>query len=199
MQPTTLFEFEAFPTLQTPRLVLREIMPEDDDAVFRLRADVEVTRYNTGRPYTHLDQARDLIDDIRRGFDDRRELRWAITLKAEPQPRRLIGMCGYNFWLRQDRRASIGYDLLRSYWGKGIMTEALDAVLAFGFSRMDLNRIEADVSTENIASRRVLEKLGFTYEGTQREQYYEWGDFHDLELYSLLRREYERRALGSQR
>lgn len=184
---TPAFDFETFPTLETPRLILRELVPEDAEAVFAFRSDYTVTRLNIGRAYETLDEAEMLIYNIRRNFRDKRELRWAITLRGQPQ---VIGLCGYNFWLRQDYRASIGYDLARPHWGKGIMTEALRAVIAFGFGQMALNRIEADTSAENYASARVLEKLGFQREGIQREQYFEGGEFHDLILYALLRRDF---------
>jgi [ribosomal protein S5]-alanine N-acetyltransferase len=99
-------------------------------------------------------------------------------------------MVGYNYWHRKDRRASVGYDLARAYWKQGIMTEALQAVIDFGFERMDLNRIEADCAVENEASARVLLRIGFRQEGIQREQYFEAGRFWDLRLFALLRREY---------
>ena len=99
-------------------------------------------------------------------------------------------MCGFNYWVRHDRRASIGYDLARPYWGQGIMSEAVRAMVDFGFKRMDLNRIEADADERNPASARVLAKIGFRREGVQQEQFYENGEFHNLLLFSLLRREY---------
>ncbi|HLV37623.1 MAG TPA: GNAT family protein [Spirillospora sp.] len=184
----TPFDFGAFPTLRTERLVLREITPDDALAVFHLRSDYEVTRYNSGAPYTHIDQARRLIRSIREGYADKDELRWGITLSSGDG--RVIGMVGYNYWHRKDRRASVGYDLARAYWKQGIMTEALQAVIDFGFERMDLNRIEADCVVENEASAKLLLRIGFRQEGIQREQYFEAGRFWDLRLFALLRREY---------
>lgn len=187
---TASYDFSAFPTLETPRLLLRQLIADDDDAVFIIRSDIEVTRHNTGAPYTDIQQARSLISDIAWNYKDQSEIRWGITLKTDPTW--VIGMCGYNYWIRRDQRVSIGYDLARAYWGNGIMTEALGAICRFGFEQMGLHRIEADVSADNPASARVLEKLGFKQEGRLREQYWEWGEFHDLLLYSLLRREFER-------
>jgi ribosomal-protein-alanine N-acetyltransferase len=73
------------------------------------------------------------------------------------------------------------------------MTEAVRAMIAFGFDQLDLNRIEADADAENIGSMRVLEKAGFRREGVQRDQYFEWDEFHDLVLFGLLRDEFVRR------
>jgi len=181
------FAFGAFPKLSTPRLCLRELTIEDAEAVFRIRSDYEVTRYNTGLAYDRIDQARDLIQAIRAGYMDGAELRWGITLRNDPM---VIGMCGFNYWVRHDRRASIGYDLARAYWGQGLMTEAVRAMVEFGFENMNLNRIEADADGRNPASARVLHKAGFKDEGIQHEQFYENGSFYDLHLFALLRREY---------
>lgn len=182
-----LFTFDSFPRLTTERLILREIMPEDVEDIFAIRSDYEVTRYNGGAPYTTLEQAETLIEGIASAYADERSIRWGITLKGKD---RVIGMVGYNYWIRQDYRGSIGYDLARAYWGHGIMTEAVHGIVRFGFTRMGLNRIEADATSINLGSIRVLEKVGFQREGTQREQYYEDGDFYDLTLFALLRKDY---------
>ncbi len=183
------FDFETFPTLTTPRLILREFSAADAPALFRIRGDVRVTRMNSGQPMKAIDEAHDLIAKTLKAFEDKRRLDWAIVLKDAPDTG-VIGRVGYNYWLRQDRRASIGYDLAFRYWGNGIMTEAVRAIVAFGFERMDLNRVEADADADNIGSIRVLEKVGFKREGLQEDQYFEWGEFHNLVLFALLRRDY---------
>lgn len=189
------FDFTAFPQLETERLLLRDLTPADASAVFRIRGDYQVTRYNSGAPFRRLEQARELIDAIGRAYDRQEEIRWGITIKARPDT--VIGICGYNYWIRRDYRGCIGYDLARVYWGRGIMTEAVRAVVEFGFERMGLNRIEADADLRNPASIRVLLKLGFQQEGIQREQFYEEGAFHDLALFALLKKEYEWAAPSS--
>src|SRR6188472_4344735 len=104
-----MFDFGAFPTLYTPRLVLREITPRDAESILRIRGDIRVTRLNTGLPLNTLDEAKDLIGQMEQSYIDKSRLDWGIALKDEPQ-HGLIGRCGYNYWLRRDRRASIGYD-----------------------------------------------------------------------------------------
>jgi ribosomal-protein-alanine N-acetyltransferase len=184
-----LFDFGRFPELESERLFLRELVPSDADAVLRIRGDYAVTRYNGGLPYSNRQQALSLIESIADDYADRKSIRWGITLKPDDW---VIGMVGYNYWIRADYRASIGYDLARAYWGRGIMPEAVRAMLDFGFARMALNRVEADASAANRASIRVLQKLGFQSEGVQNEQYYEESGFHDLALFALLRRDYLR-------
>lgn len=183
-----MFDFTEFPRIETERLVLREIVPKDVSALFRIRGDYEVTKYNTGKAYENMEQAAKLIDGISEGYAYKREIRWGIALKTHDQ---MIGMCGYNYWDRTDQRGSIGYDLAQVYWGKGFMPEALRAIIRFGFTEMGLNRIEADASVYNEASIKVLKKLAFTEEGIQREQYFEDGSFHDLVLFALLKKEFE--------
>jgi len=191
-----LFDFTQFPTLETERLILRELRLTDADAVFRIRGDYEVTRYNIGAAYTSLDQSIALIESVLNGYREENELRWGIVLKDAPRSEagQVIGVCGYNYWSRINHRGSVGYDLARPSWGRGIMPEALTAIINFGFERMGLNRIEADASFYNTASTHVLEKLGFHQEGLQREQYFEDGSYHDLRLFALLKRDWENKA-----
>lgn len=187
-----MFDFTYFPTLDTERLHLREIVPEDVGGIAAIRGDYEVTRYNIGAAYTHPDQARDLIASMARRFQERAEIRWGITLRPEwGGDDTVIGMCGFNYWNRIDRRGSIGFDLARAHWRRGIMAEAVREVLRFGFFAMDLNRIEADASAENVASIQLLLRLGFQQEGRQRQQYFDEGEFHDLLLFGLLRAEWD--------
>lgn len=183
-----LFNFQEFPVIETERLRLREIVQADAEAVFAIRGDYEVTKYNIGQAYTSVERARKLIDSMTGAYKDDNELRWGITLKDNDF---VIGMCGYNYWDRTDNRGSIGFDLARAYWRKGIMREALTGIINFGFRNMALNRIEADASIYNDASVMLLRKLGFQQEGHQREQYYEDGTYHDLLLFALLKSEWK--------
>lgn len=185
-----IFDFGSFPILYTSRLILRELVLPDADAIFRIRGDYEVTKYNTGPAYDSVQQAADLIGGISNAYQERDEIRWGITIKGGDDT--VIGMCGYNYWIRRDQRGSIGYDLARAYWGQGVMTEAVHAIVEFGFDHMNLNRVEADADARNIGSVRVLEKVGFQREGLQRDQFYETSAFHDLILFGLLKRDYRR-------
>jgi ribosomal-protein-alanine N-acetyltransferase len=186
---STRFDFTTFPILRTKRLLLREITFRDTDAIFRIRGDYEVTRHNIGPAYESTADARRLIEQMRKAYKSKAEVRWGITLLGGDNS--VIGMCGYNNWHRIDQRGSIGYDLARAYWSRGIMREAVQAITDFGFERMDLNRLEADVGAGNTASIKLLTALGFQHEGTQRDYYFEEEAFHDLRIYGLLRREWE--------
>ena len=179
--------FPHFPIILTQRLILRQIIAADDRAIFAIRGDYEVTKYNIGDAYTHIKQAQDLITSMQEEFENHGSIRWGITRKADDT---VIGMVGFNYWDKQNNRASIGFDLARAHWRKGIMREALCAMLNFGFINMGLHRIAADASLENEASWKLMSSLGFTQEGILRDQYYEHGDYHDLVILSILAHEW---------
>ncbi len=193
-----MFDFSQFPILQTERLILRQMRDSDLDAVFAIFGDAETCRYFTVQncePYATPDEARrDVLDWAQMAFEQRRGLRWGLTRIGSDD---LIGTAGFNWWDRDNRCAEIGYDLNRHYWGQGLMTEAVHAMLRWGFSHMALNRIEADTTEGNIGSIRVLEKCGFTHEGTMHERHFAQGRFWDNLRYGLLRRDYEARFDGS--
>lgn len=178
-----------FPVLTTERLVLRQITDDDTEALFTLLADPEVTRY------LNLDvdvlttpaQAQALITRVCDRFRWDEAIRWAITRHGQP---RLIGTCGYTELVLPGARGQIGYDLQRAAWGQGIMTEALRAILHYGFTELGCYRIEAGVMLGNTASMQTLHRIGFQEEGTLRAYGYWKGWFWDLRFFSLLRSEW---------
>lgn len=177
----------AFPILETPRLLLRQMMPEDAAAVYQIFADEEVTRYYDLDTFTNLEQAQRVITRINERFERGEGLRWGIIQKEDG---RLIGTGGYNGWVRPSYRASIGYDLARPAWGQGFMPEALRAMLRYGFETLNLYRVEALVVPGNSQSVRVLQKLGFQEEGLRRSYGYWKNQFWDLHCFSLLKSEW---------
>jgi ribosomal-protein-alanine N-acetyltransferase len=182
--------FESFPALETERLTLRAIQQEDAPEIFAIFSDVEVMRYYDMAPFETPVEAQTLIAVFEGGFADRKYLRWGITLKEGGDT--VIGTCGFNDFRPHNASAIIGYDLAQAVWGHGCATEAVSAMLKFGFEQVGLNRIEAMTMLWNVASMRLLDRLGFTEEGILR-QYGHWrGDFHDLRMYALLKHEYAR-------
>ena len=111
-------------------------------------------------------------------------IQWAITLKENPAT--LIGTIGYWRIIPEHYRAEIGYMLHPSCWGKGIMKEALNAVIKYAFEKMKLHSIEANINPDNIPSAALLESCGFIKEAFHKENYYFDGVFYDSIIYSRL-------------
>jgi ribosomal-protein-alanine N-acetyltransferase len=183
MKPSTYY-----PKLQTARLVLRFLRMEDADFIFKEWSDPAVTYYmRDEEPLKSREQAKEFLSPLQTPEEIPNSKWWGIELKADG---RLIGTCGYFRWDKQHHRAEIGYDLCPDVWGQGLMPEALQALIRYGFEEMDLNRIEATTHTENLRSGRVLTKLGFQREGLLREYYCRDGIYNDQIQYSLLKREW---------
>jgi ribosomal-protein-alanine N-acetyltransferase len=182
--------FRTFPQLETERLALRELRLDDAESLFAVLGDEQVTRFYDDEVYTEVSQASEQIEAWAEGFRARRCIRWGIARREDGV---IIGTCGYYGFHSWHRRGGIGYELARSFWRQGIMTEALGAIIEFGFGKIGLNRIQAVVMPENEGSVKLLGKLGFRQEGVLRE-YENWGNkgYVDVMMFSLLRREYER-------
>lgn len=187
----TADEFSLFPTLTTERLVLREVDPADAQDLLVFRGDPEVQRFNS-RPMTDISEALTLIDTVRKWYLAQKAVHWGITLKDEQRVLGLLSLHGLN---RFHQRGSIGYDLAREFWGQGIASEGVGAVVQFAFDQLSLNRLEAVTISDNYRSVVLLERLGFTLEGARREHSLEDdGLFHSSSIYGLLRREYRRQS-----
>ncbi len=189
-----VFDFGAFPVTSTPRLILRQLTVADAPDVLVFRGDPYAQRFNS-EPLTTLDQSIALIGEVNDAYRERSGVTWAVV---DVPTNRTIGIFGLNGWDRHHRRAEVGYDLAKEFWGRGLATEALGAILTFGFRSMDLNRIEAATIADNLESIRLLDRAGFVREGTRREHSLEDDSaFHDAAIYGLLRREFPARQGGS--
>ena len=178
--------------LETKRLVLREMRPEDAEAIFQLFGDEEVMRYRDVLTFTHLEEAQQFLALVRARYEQGEEMHWGITLKGKDS---LIGTCGYS-WHLGPQFGAIGYDLVRLYWKQGIMTEAVQALLRFGFEVRNLHRVEARVRLGNDASMRLLQRLGFQEEGMLRESLFLDNHFYSVKVFSLLKSEFMDETMG---
>jgi RimJ/RimL family protein N-acetyltransferase/nitroimidazol reductase NimA-like FMN-containing flavoprotein (pyridoxamine 5'-phosphate oxidase superfamily) len=182
---------EAYPRLETERLLLRPLSLEDAPFILKEWGDPVVTYYmRDEEPLQTLQDAYTMLQPLQTPEKMPGLKWWGIELKTEAQ---LIGTCGYYRWDKQHQHAEIGYDLWLDYWGQGLMPEALRVLLQYGFDKMGLHRIEATTHVENLRSMRVLEKLGFQREGILRSFYYRDGSFNDQSMFSLLKSEWAER------
>lgn len=183
------------PHLKTRRLELNEISADDAAAIFDIFANEEVVKFYDLLPFTDRSQADELIKLFKNRVENSLGNRWAIRFKENDQ---CIGTCGFNSWSQPMRSATIGYDLNRGHWGQGIVTEALSAIIHSAFSGAlpcgPINRIQADTVPGNLASEKVLRKLGFQEEGLRRQCGYWKNAFHDLKCFGLLKDEFQFRS-----
>ena len=180
--------FDTFPSLQTNRLDLIEIKQEHLSNIFKLFSDKKVTQFYNVVTLTNEEEAQKFIDWFQTRFVEKVGIRWGISLKGHDN---IIGTIGFNNFTKQ-HRANIGFDLLVDFWNNGYLTEAIKCVTEFGFNKLDVNRIEAEVMMGNIASEKVLAKNGFTNEGLLRQWMYWNNKYYDMTMFSLLQSDFKR-------
>jgi ribosomal-protein-alanine N-acetyltransferase len=177
------FNFSPFPTLTTDRLILRQVTREDVNEIFFLRSDEEVMRYIERPRAKTPEEAYSFIELINSNAANNSDIAWGICLKDDL---RLIGYLGFWRIKPENHRGETGYALHPQWQGKGIASEALMAVIDYGFKTMKLHSIEANVNPDNLASIKLLEHTGFTREAYFKEDFYWNGQFLDSAIYSLL-------------
>ena len=176
--------FTPFPALQTERLLLRQLTLNDTHGVYQLRSNEDVMKY-INRPLTRtLEEAAAWIKVVTDTLGRNDGITWCICLKEAPATH--IGSIGLWRIEKENYRAELGYMLEPALQGKGIMHEALQAVIDYGFTILKLHSIEAQLDPRNRASSALLEKAGFVQEGHFRENVYHNGQFGDTAVYSLL-------------
>ena len=179
--------FEVFPVLETQRFILRKIELTDAKSMFSYFSRDEVTEFYDLETFTSVQEAIELIQSLLYRYRERKQIRWGIQPKQHEE---VIGSCGFHALELEHFKAEIGYELHPDYWGQGVMTEVIQKVLEFGFTNLELNRVEAFYDHFNHASRKVLEKSGFHFEGILRNRFYEKGKFVDAAISAILKDDY---------
>ena len=173
--------------IRTTRLVLRPPERDDAQALFSIFSDPEVMRYWSTPPWQSLDDATTCIERDRAAQVDGSSLRLLLEPAAGGPVVGAISLLGF---VEASRRAEVGYILSRAAWGRGLIHEALGALLEHAFAKLSLRRIEADIDPRNERSARVLERLGFVREGFLRERWLVGDEVSDTAFYGLLAREW---------
>jgi ribosomal-protein-alanine N-acetyltransferase len=179
--------FTHFPVLTTDRLLLRQIRATDVEAVFATFSDEEAMKFYGHEPHQSIDDSQEWIKRTQAGYDRRKSIHWGITLHGED---RMIGSCSFHRFDEGFHCAETGYELNRAFWRQGIMFEAMSAILTYGFTELGLHRVEAVIDIANEASKSLLLKLGFSYEGNLRQRYFFHGRFEDEYYFGLLKDEW---------
>lgn len=177
------FHFSPFPVIETERLVLDRVTEADFKEVFELRSNPETMKY-IPRPLVKNDEdALEHIKMIDEKIENNTGINWGIRLKGDTK---LLGIIGFYRMQPENYRAEIGYMLSPDFHGKGIVPEAVNVLINFGFKNLNLHSIEAVIDPENYASEKVLQKCGFVKEAHLREAEFWEGKFLDKVVYSLL-------------
>ena len=176
-----------FPVLKTDRLILRKYKKKDAHDIFDYASDPAVPIYMSWGVHKNIEHTQDFM----KRFINEKYLEnipeWAIEHKESGK---MIGGIGIVEINETDNRVEVGYVLNQKFWGRGIMSEALNEVLRYCFIELKVNRVEAIVRLENLASNKVLEKVGMVCEGVLRKSHKQKGEYHDVKLYSILKDEF---------
>ena len=179
------------PTLETERLILRPFTMEDADAVTALVGAREIAASTLSIPHPYdRSMAEQWLATHEAGFARGEAISFAVTLRDGGT---LVGCVGLMVE-PPHRRAEIGYWTGLAFWGRGFCTEAAAAVVRHAFESLGLHRIFAHHMARNPASGRVMQKIGMRHEGTLRGHVLKWGVHEDLELYGMVRDDFERGA-----
>lgn len=178
-------------TITTPRLTLKSITPAIIHELFNTKTKEEIKAY-----FGFDDSGYEHYKDMHEKGMETHRISIFVFLLIDKESGLPIGECGYHTWAASHRRAEVFYNMRdENSKRKGLMTEALEAVLKYGFTELDLHRIEALIADENEPSKRLLLRYGFNFEGTMREDYVVNGINEDSECYSLLKWEWEEKLL----
>jgi [ribosomal protein S5]-alanine N-acetyltransferase len=196
--------FENPPTFRTQRLTLRPVNATDLRDLFLVNRDPEVTRYLPYPPWQSMDDANAWFERTKARFAEKAAAQFAIRIDGsdtgEGKGQRTIGNALLFQFDTQNEVAEIGYVIAREHWGKGYASEAMCPLIDHAFNALCFHRLEAKLDPRNLASARVLGKLGFVHEGTRRENWFEPAGVADSDngrsdsgLYGLLRKEWPSR------
>jgi ribosomal-protein-alanine N-acetyltransferase len=176
------------PVLDAGDYTLRGWSRVDAQDYYAWMADTEVSRY-LGRPLANASEAAEEIGRFLASVQNGRAIRWAVEENATG---RVVGRCHFFRWDTRNARASVGYALDRAHWGQGVTSRVVHTALewACGADGPALHRVEAAAAVNNVASTRILEKMGFTGEGVLREYRHCADGYEDFGMYGLLRTEW---------
>ena len=184
---TLLNIFSKMPELETPRLILRAARVSDARDMFEYAKDPEVTRYLLWKPHPDEGYTRSYLEYLAGRYRIGAHYEWVV---ADKETKRMIGTCGFASIDCANNCAELGYVLNPAYRGRGLILEAAQRVLQFGFCVLGLNRIEARYMVENTASLRVMEKLGMQFEGVAREGMLIKGLYRDIGKCAILAKDF---------
>lgn len=185
------------PVLETTRLVLRPARAADAEALFAYATDPEISRFTTWNAYSSLADAHRFLAAVLDRYGSGRIGLWAIEHRPTQRFIGTIGLDGEGTpGAFVHGRAELSYALAREFWNQGFVSEAAQAILHFGFTHWNLNRIQARCLLPNLASARVMQKIGMKFEGVLHQHIHVKGEFHDLKMHAILKSDWDKMQSG---
>ena len=183
------YKFKHLPTLTSDRLVLRKMNISDASDMYDYAKRPELTKYLLWSPHPSAEYSKTFLKFVEKRYRAGQFYDWGVV---EKKSGRMIGTCGFTSIDIEHKKAEIGYVINPDFQRLGYAPEAASAVLEFGFSELELNRIECRFMRENEASLKVMKKLGMTFEGYMRDAMRVKGEFRTVGVCSILKEEYEK-------
>ena len=180
---------DIFPTLHSNRLDLTQMKPSHATDILHIYGEKKLAEFENIKILTSEKEALDFIHRFQVRFNEKKGIRWAISIKGEKQ---IIGTIGFKGFIPL-HKAFVGYEIHPDFEGKGYATEAVATAVDYAFGSLDLQRVEAEVMPGNMASEKVLIKNGFKKEGLLERSMYWEGKFFDINLFALLQSDYRTR------
>lgn len=173
--------FKPFPELETERLILRKIVESDSEAILFLRSDKTVNKYidtPEDKKIKNLSDAIKWINKVDESIEKNEAIIWGITLKNDPK---IIGTFGMGNFCNNNKIAEVGCDLVPEFQSKGIMSEAQNKIIDFGFKDLKLDKIEASTHIKNTSAIKLLEKTRFRLNENRKDKDNKLDVFYELE------------------
>ncbi len=182
--------FSRIPPIETERLTLRAMRVSDAADMFAYARLPAVTAYLTWDIHRDVEETRAYLEYVGQRYRTGDFYDWALICREDGH---MIGTCGFTSFNYNADAGEVGYVLNPAYTGRGLATEAVEAVLKFGFERLSLNRIEAHYIEGNHRSRALMERVGMQFEGMARESMKIKGLYRNIGTCAILRSDYEAR------
>ena len=186
------YKFKHIPTLTTERLELRKMCVSDAVDMYDYAKRREVTKYLLWSPHPSAEYSKTFLKFVSKKYRSGQFYDWALVERSSGK---MIGTCGFTSIDIEHKKGEIGYVINPDFWGLGYAPEAALEMLRFGFSELELNRIECRFMKENEASFKVMKKLNMTFEGYMRDAMYVKGEYRTIGVCSILKDEFEKANL----
>ncbi len=179
--------FRNIPVLETRRLTLRKILPQDEDDMYAYSRDPETSKYLLWEPHSSRSYTRAHIRYLQDAYNRASFFDWALI---EKESGKMIGTCGFTEIYEREKRAEVGYVIAPAFHRQGFAPEALAKVMEYGFLTLGLTKLSGRFMEDNEASRKILERFGFQDDTTKKESIYKRGTKQRILTYSLTKEQY---------